>query len=415
MIGKPSAKIILDTRRPFKGEVERFPVKLQIVFQLRKGKWFQKYYRTGIAMSVEDFAAMNKGSKRVTLEDARRTTESKLEQAKEIIKKNDRLTPEIFHRKFTGGDGTTVKELFDKYVSELEEFGQVGNAKIYRTAINSFIEFVGSDFGFVEISQDWLRRYQKFMQAKTKEVDGKKVNTPATVTTISIRLRCLRKIFNDAIEQDIISADYYPFGRRRFTIQSVVKPKIALSMEQKNRVLAYKNESCQRGIDFWVMLYFLNGMAISDLLQLTNREKSGGVIYLDRGKTLRTNKTLKKIEIPVRPEVERLIAKYRRSLNPDDYIFPVLDMSHSPSQKKNRIQDFTDSVNDDLKTAAKDLGFTFDFTSYTARHTFASISLINGATKEQIQEAMGHSSMQTTENYLAGFEFETKKKMNDRL
>lgn len=254
----------------------------------------------------------------------------------------------------------------------------------------------------MEVTEDFLRRYQKAMMAK-----GTSVNT------VAIYLRNLRKIFNDAIAAKIISADYYPFGRRAFQIQTMRKHKQALSVEQKNKVLERLGEEA---VDFWAFSYFCNGMNITDICHLRRGDIQDGFIVFRRAKTKRTSKELNDIYVPVRPEVEAIIARRgNKSLDPSAYLFPVLHEGLTPQQAKNRVLDFTDKVNKGLKEIAKDLKFTFKFTTYTARHTFATISINSGASLEFVQEALGHSDLKTTRAYFAGFDKETKRQASERL
>ena len=50
-----------------------------------------------------------------------------------------------------------------------------------------------------------------------------------------------------------------------------------------------------------------------------------------------------------------------------------------------------------------------------ARHTFSTVLKRSGVITEYIQEALGHSDIKTTENYLDSFEKEVKKKFAQRL
>lgn len=54
-------------------------------------------------------------------------------------------------------------------------------------------------------------------------------------------------------------------------------------------------------------------------------------------------------------------------------------------------------------------------TTYVARHTFSTVLKRSGASTEFIQEALGHTDMKTTENYLDSFEKEVKKEYAGRL
>jgi integrase len=49
-------------------------------------------------------------------------------------------------------------------------------------------------------------------------------------------------------------------------------------------------------------------------------------------------------------------------------------------------------------------------TSYTARHSFATVLKRSGASIELISESLGHTNKQTTQNYLADFETDVKRK-----
>ena len=73
------------------------------------------------------------------------------------------------------------------------------------------------------------------------------------------------------------------------------------------------------------------------------------------------------------------------------------------------IQQLTHVINDNRKTIAKLIGIENNVTTYSARHSFATILQRSGASTEFICEALGHSNVKTTQNYLAGFEDETKK------
>ena len=57
-----------------------------------------------------------------------------------------------------------------------------------------------------------------------------------------------------------------------------------------------------------------------------------------------------------------------------------------------------------MKKIAVTIGIDKQITTYYARHSFATILKNSGVSTEFISEALGHSSLATTKNYLAGFE-----------
>ena len=68
-----------------------------------------------------------------------------------------------------------------------------------------------------------------------------------------------------------------------------------------------------------------------------------------------------------------------------------------------------------MKQIARKLGLDKGVTTYFARHSFATVLRNSGVSTEFISEALGHSDIKTTQNYLAGFEQDTIHKTTDAL
>jgi site-specific recombinase XerD len=60
-------------------------------------------------------------------------------------------------------------------------------------------------------------------------------------------------------------------------------------------------------------------------------------------------------------------------------------------------------MNENLKIIAKDAGIEVHFTTYTIRHSWATIAKFMGVPTEVISEGLGHNSLRTTEIYLKSF------------
>jgi integrase/recombinase XerD len=54
-------------------------------------------------------------------------------------------------------------------------------------------------------------------------------------------------------------------------------------------------------------------------------------------------------------------------------------------------------------------------TTYVARHSISTIMKRSGVSTEFIQEALGHTNIKTTENYLDSFEKEVKEELAGNL
>jgi site-specific recombinase XerD len=71
-------------------------------------------------------------------------------------------------------------------------------------------------------------------------------------------------------------------------------------------------------------------------------------------------------------------------------------------------------MNKHLATIAKEIGLPH-ISTYTARHSYASNLLRNNASTEFISEQMGHADLRTTQAYLAGFDSDTRRRLNETL
>lgn len=76
---------------------------------------------------------------------------------------------------------------------------------------------------------------------------------------------------------------------------------------------------------------------------------------------------------------------------------------------------FIRSINDWMAKIRTKLGVKCKVTTYVARHTFSTVLKKAGVSTEYIREALGHTSIQTTENYLDSFEKKMKKEYANKL
>ncbi len=72
-------------------------------------------------------------------------------------------------------------------------------------------------------------------------------------------------------------------------------------------------------------------------------------------------------------------------------------------------------MNERLKIIASDAGIEGSFTTYSIRHSWATIAKYMGISTEIISEALGHSSLKTTEIYLKSFENYILDEANEKI
>ena len=68
-----------------------------------------------------------------------------------------------------------------------------------------------------------------------------------------------------------------------------------------------------------------------------------------------------------------------------------------------------------MKRIGEKLELDLKLTTYSARHSFATVLKRSGAPVEFISESLGHKDLRTTENYLDSFEDEVKEQYQRQL
>lgn len=402
---KPVVSIYLDVRHPNKQKL--FPLKLRATFQvLEKGKkkWVYKYYPLNRHISKSDYKTINSNPRTHKQKEIKNEIIEALAKANQILNSNTQVTAELFERLYRlSGNLTTAEAVFDLKISELKKDGRVGSADLYRATKNSVLRF-SPGLTFYEITSEWIRKYVAWLK-----------ESKTGLTTASIYLRHLRAIYNIGIRLKVVKQDLYPFGRGGYVIKKTKARKIALSEEDKNRLLLISDPELRQAADFWILSYYCYGLNMTDIALLKIRDLQNDVLIIGREKTKHTDSD-NELVIPIRPEVKEIILRWgNKSLNPNDYVFPILVEGLSPANVKNRIKKFTQKINEGLKKIEDKLELKVRLTTYTARHTFANVALKKGASTEFIQDALGHASVKTTQEYLSGFDIGAKKAISEKL
>jgi len=401
----PTTGIHLDRRRETK---EGYPVKLRVTFYRQP-----RYFDTGQRLSANEFQRLSELNPRGDLKEIKVKLSVCEKKAEKIINDlGEQFSFEKFKELyFSKSKQTDLIALFTDYINKLDESGRAGTASSYQNARNSFINFIGKSKKktFMSITTDWLEKYQKAMESKNK-----------SLTTIGIYTRSLRTIYNLAIGDGIVSRESYPFGKGKYQIPATQNTKKALSKLELKQIFEHKPEAGtweEIAHDIWMFSYLCNGANIKDICRLKNKNLSDKSITFARAKTERTAiKKQKNIVASRSKQINEILKRQGTiSLDQDQFVFPFLDGSESPQREQDKIRQVVKNINKWMAVIGEGLGIKSKITTYTARHSFATILKRGGAPTEYISESLGHSSLATTESYLDSFEDETKEKYANML
>jgi integrase len=397
-----TAWVILDIRRPKPDG--RYPVKYKITF-LRK----RVYYKAGIDMFLEEWEKMSNTKSRELIS-LREMIQSGFEKIKAHIKElesGEGFSIEALNKRLSRGMKNSVLSALYNKAEALKAVGRIGTSEWYYYSAKSIEKFTEHrDLKFSQITKDWLRQYEDFL-----------LDNDRTYTTISMYLRALQAIVNEAKDQGIITQSQYPFGKGRYEIPIGEGRKLALTLLQISEVIKYPliSDTEKRCRDLWYFSYLCNGINMGDLLGLKYSNITNGEIIFKRKKTIRTNRRKSEITAILLPQMEEIINRWG---NPDrkqgNHIFPFLRDGLSPIDEKRITKNVTRLINKKMMDIGNALGYG-NISTYWARHSYATVLRRSGANIAFISESLGHADMKTTENYLSSFEKDERLKNAELL
>jgi integrase/recombinase XerD len=298
------------------------------------------------------------------------------------------------------GDERQVISTFFQFatmeIKNLRDQERFGNASVYETSVNRFINYTGKSISFKEINYNVLSGFEL-----TLLKDGICRNT------IAIYMRELRALLNLAIKKGLMDRADYPFYNYKIKTERTVCRAITTDELQKIYKHPLKDQSVawhSRNIFF--LIFNLIGISFIDLILLEQESiQNGRIVY-------RRRKTGKLYSIKITEDAERIINIYR---NPDSkYLISYFNFDEVLKSKVReeaglRIK----SCNTQLKKLGKLLNLPIPLTTYVARYTWANVAKSLGYPKDQIAEALGHEyGNRITGIYLDNYGNEVIDEMN---
>lgn len=391
----------LDTRR--KRNDGRYPLKIRVTYARKCA-----YYPTGKNLTPAEWRALPR-TKTKEATATRRDVENSYNHIRKIVEDlamRGAFSLDALNIRLRGAIATTINEAFRYKIDELYHKGTIGTMQNYQCVLNCIERYAGKRIPYNAVNTSWVNRYAEYLK-----------NKDLSQATISIRLRTLRAIMNDALRLGVIRPSDYPFGKGKFEIRNGAGRKIAITIEQIGLISRYEDElhpAYMKYRDYWLFLYLCNGINVADFMRLRYSDIINGEIYFKRKKTINTSRTLKDIRVIITEPMREIIKRWGNPQHSNSYIFPHLKGDETPLEVRCKTQTLIRLINRAMKHIADELDLPHISTG-TARHSFATVLKRSGANIAYISESMGHSSQRTTENYLASFEQDERKRNAELL
>lgn len=412
-IGKTTGAVVLYTVKGMKKD-GTYPVKFRITHERKVIFVGSGYDLTEVAFT-RLFGLNPKTNKKYKLTNDESNTKKlisaqfdRIRENIEEIHKAEEYSHDKFRIKLKRGRGAYVEVAFKNKIRQLIQAGRVGNAANYTSAQNFFSRY-SDRLRFIDITPQWLEKFEHWA-LKTEKV---------TETTLSIYLRTLRALFNEAIQNGEIPKGAYPFHSSEKTGYKIPKgegTKIALTVDQIKKIAELELKgSKKRCRDMFLLSFFLGGINFKDLLTLRWRNINNGEVNFIRDKTRHTIRSSKNIIVPLTEPAKAILESWGNpDKSPDAFVINHLNDGMSAEKARDSIKSFTKQVNKQLGEIARHESLQIKgLSTMVARHSFATIMKNSGSSVAFIGEILGHTSTKTTESYLKSFESEQRKKQFD--
>lgn len=272
-------------------------------------------------------------------------------------------------------------------IARLREANKYGNAKVYETLERSVRTFVkGRDFLLRQLTYTWLKNYEAWYLSKGNSVNG-----------LGVHMRTLRAVYNQAVKQKMIGIEHYPF--KDYSIKNEKTRKRAIANSDLELIRAFEPRTLRetRAKDYFLFSFYMMGASFIDLAFLKVKNITGGRIEYKRRKTGHLH------SIIISPALQELLDKYLLEKTKEDFILDIIH-TDDPQKQLVNVQDELKRYNRSLKQIAEACGIESKLTSYVSRHSYATIAKRKGVPTAIISEALGHSTEEVTQVYLASFE-----------
>lgn len=316
----------------------------------------------------------------------------KLSETRDLIleseTKNKYVSSTKLKQLVLGGGSVDFVEYYEREVKNLQQIGKVASYRKYKSMLGKVMEYQkGRKLFFEDIDVTWLKNYEIYL----------KTHYSNSQNTVHSNLKVIRKLFNDAIREDLVSKDLYPFDRFKLVWEKKksnehleeqeVKKLIELDIERGSSLDLVRN--------MFVFSCYAGGLRVSDLLLLKWSNYDGSNINFTCRKT-GENQSIKLPKL-----CQDILMRYGQSTacESDQRIFPwfVGGEDVDSSTFYNQLSSATARYNAQLKKLANKARLKDrPISSHWARRTFTCMALAKGLNLDIVSKILGHDGQTVT-------------------
>ena len=280
-------------------------------------------------------------------------------------------------------------------ISQLQQMGKQRTSETYSATLKSFMQFrEDKDVLLDEINSDMMLLYEAYL-----------LNRGITKNSSSFYMRILRAVYNRAVEKDLIS-NRSPFKHVYTGVDKTIKRAIPLkAIKQIKNLDLSLHPSLDFARDMFLFSFYTRGMSFIDMAYLRKKDLSNGIL------SYRRRKTGQQLFIRWEKCMQEIVDKYD---NPQsEYLLSIIKSMNGDN--RTQYQNAMILINRKLKILGKMVDVQLPLTTYTARHSWASVAKLKNVPISVISEGLGHDSEMTTQIYLASLDNAVVDKANAQI
>lgn len=294
-------------------------------------------------------------------------------------------------------------------IGMLKREGKFPAMHVYACTLRSYEKFCAEE-RYPKNTTASLSMQEIFTPERLKEYEDWLAGQQSSPNTISTYMRTLQAVYNRWMSPGI--EGYNPVLFKDVYTKVESRTKRALTAEQmeqlRNTDFSVLTLCQQQVLTYFLLMFMLRGMPFIDLAHLRKSD------LRNRRITYRRHKTGKLMVVDVPPDAMRLLQKYRDKTD-SEYLFPLLHGGLFMEEHHHRYQETLRHFNRELARLMKQLLPGVSVSSYTARHTWATLAYHNGVPVGLISQSLGHSSIRVTMTYLKPFDAEVIDRINRQV
>lgn len=302
---------------------------------------------------------------------------------------------------FSGKQHVTLLQYIRLQVAQKEELGKDGTAAAYNSTFTSLGRYVAAiyprrkDVKLTEVDVLFVRGYERYL-----------FQNGVADNTASYYLRNFRTLYNRAVAEVEGLSNVNPFKYVRTRPCRTVKR--ALTRQQLQAIAGFTVDG-RRAVEFsrdlYLFSFYAQGMSFVDIVYLKKENIQGGLL------TYKRHKSGQLIHILITPQMQVLMDKYKGG---GEFVFPIINSS-SPASHYRQYRLALARINRHLAYIANRLAIDVPLTTYTARHTWATLAHYCGAPISAISAGLGHTSEEMTRVYLKEFDVSLLAEVNKNV